>query len=50
MSATEIQERELKEKSNKELQDAKEPIEKLRLKLLSRGSNSIKGLGRCVAS
>lgn len=46
MSSTEAQEREMREKAVKESETATDPIEKLRNKLLSRGSNSIKGMGR----
>lgn len=46
MAATARQERELKEKSEKALQTATDPVEKLRLQCLARGANGIKGIGR----
>ncbi len=50
MTSNEILEKELKTKAAKEAENATDPVEKLRLKLLSRGSNSIKGMGRSLAS
>lgn len=46
MAATKRGDRELAEKCKKQLQTAKDPIERLRLQCLSRGSSGIKGLGR----
>lgn len=46
------QEQELKDKCNRDLKGDKvtDPIERLRLKCLSRGSSGIKGLGRYAFS
>ncbi len=48
MTTTESLERDLKSKCEKELREDKfaDPLDKLRAKLLARGSNSIKGLSR----
>ncbi len=43
---TEREERELRQKSAKAAETATDPVEKLRLKILSRGSNSVKTMGR----
>ena len=46
MAATERHEEELKQKCAKEADQAKDPIEKLRLKCLARGASGIKGMSR----
>ena len=39
---------ELKQKCHEQLRTVKDPLEKLRLNVLSRGSGGIKGISRCV--
>ena len=46
MAATSRTNAELKRKATSALEKASDPIEKLRLKCLSRGASGIKGLGR----
>lgn len=46
MAATELHEEEMKKKCQRQATDAKEPLEKLRLCLLSKGASGIKGLSR----
>ena len=48
MAATPRLEQELKRKVDKELKTVTDPVERLRLKCLSRGANGIKGMGRLV--
>lgn len=48
MCDVEKQEAELKQKCDKQLQNVTDPVEKFRLKLLSRGTATIKGLGRYI--
>lgn len=48
MADTSREEKEMMQKAAQNLAKATDPIEKLRLQLLSRGSNSIKGIGRSL--
>lgn len=46
MADTARLEADMKDKANRDLREAKDPVEVLRLKCLSRGASGIKGLGR----
>ena len=48
MAGTARHDREMAMKAQKSLQSTENPIEKLRLQCLARGSSGIKGLGRYV--
>lgn len=48
MAATELHEQDMKKKCEREMNNTKDPIEKLRLKCLARGASGIKGLSRYV--
>lgn len=50
MSDIEKQDAELKHKCKEKMRNVTDPMEKLRLKILSKGSGSIKGIGRFVSS
>lgn len=46
MADTSREEQEMKQKASQAIAKTTDPVEKLRLQCLSRGSNSIKGLAR----
>lgn len=46
MASTKRHEKEMSSKAKKAMESTSDPIEKLRLSCLSRGSSGIKGLGR----
>ncbi|KAK3747591.1 hypothetical protein QZH41_015827 [Actinostola sp. cb2023] len=49
MAATARHEREMQQKCKRNLEKTNDPVEKLRLNCLARGSSGIKGLGRVIA-